>query len=90
MRWITIAETIGVKVGRKTIEQPLTVKIALDSDDREEYIGEAAPGTLVSASKWRIKKLTYNSSGITTDVKWADGSANFDKEWDERAGYAYS
>lgn len=84
-----MAETIGVKVGTKTIDQPLT-KILVYSGTNVEYIGEAAPGTATSEVKWRIQKITYNAMGLPLTIKWANGSADFDKEFDERTSYAYS
>lgn len=53
------------------------------------YIGEALPGTLESAPSWRIKRLTL---GLDDDVvtEWADGNANFDNVWNDRASLSYS
>ena len=54
------------------------------------YIGEAQPGTSTSSPNWRIKKLTYDSNNMVTDIKWAGGTNAFDKTWDDRASYTYS
>jgi hypothetical protein len=51
------------------------------------YIGHATPGTLNAAAAWRIRRVT-GSSDIT--VEWADGNANYDNVWDDRAGLSYS
>lgn len=51
------------------------------------YLGETVPDTATSASSWRIKKLDSTSGLIVT---WADGNADFDKVWDDRASYTYS
>lgn len=53
------------------------------------YVGEAAPGTLDAAPAWRIKRLTL---GLDDDVvtEWADGNANFDNVWNNRASLSYS
>lgn len=51
------------------------------------YKGEAAPGTLEGATGWRISKITFVGEDITE--KWADGSADFNKTWDDRASYDY-
>lgn len=53
------------------------------------YVGEALPGTLESAPSWRIKRLTL---GLDDDVvtEWADGNANFDNVWNDRATLSYS
>jgi hypothetical protein len=53
------------------------------------YLGEALPGTAKSSSGWRIKKLTYDGFSVV-DVQWAGGSSDFDKVWNDRAGYSYS
>jgi len=54
------------------------------------YVGEAQPGSSTSAAVWRIKKLTYNSNSMVTDIKWAGGTSAFNKVWDSRASYTYS
>lgn len=72
----------------KTLEKPMTQKLAY-SGSNVEYVGEAAPGTPVTESRWRIKKLLYSGSNVT-DTVWAKGNAEFDKVWNNRAGYGYS
>lgn len=67
----------------------LTMKVEY-SGDNPLYIGYAAPGTLTSATDWQIRKITVDGSGNITDIKFADGTAGFDKEYDERTGYTYS
>lgn len=52
------------------------------------YIGEAVAGTLGSAASWRIQRITV--SGDVTSVEWADGNANADNVWDNRASLSYS
>lgn len=52
------------------------------------YIGEAAPGSLPSASVWRIKKVFSVGDDIT--ITWAGGSAALDKIWDNRLALSYS
>jgi hypothetical protein len=53
------------------------------------YIGEALPGSDVADPAWRIKKLD-TSSDPEVQVTWADGTADFDKVWNDRATYTYS
>jgi len=53
------------------------------------YKGEAIPGSLTSASVWRVRKLTLAGDGDVTEI-WADGNANFDNVWDDRASLTYS
>ena len=80
--------------GLATADSGLTQAIAYgtsgDADGKPEYIGVAAPSSAKGSLVWSIKKLTYNASGQTTDIQWADGTAAFTKEWDERATYTYS
>ena len=56
----------------------------------EEYHGEASPGSLTSSSRWRISKRVYDSDDRETDLVWANGDAEFNKIWDNRASYNYS
>lgn len=52
------------------------------------YIGFAVPGTATSAASWQIQRVVEASS-ITT-VTYADGNANYDNVWDNRASLSYS
>lgn len=58
-----------------------------DSHQHITYIGQARPGSLSSQAVWRIKRVDA-SSGV--DVTFADGNANFDNVWDNRASLNYS
>lgn len=51
------------------------------------YIGQAVPGTSSASAGWQIKKLDTSSGIVTT---WADGDANFDNVWNNRASLTYS
>lgn len=50
------------------------------------YIGKAATGTATSAASWKISKLDDSTGRLT----WADGDANYDNIWDNRASLSYS
>ena len=52
------------------------------------YRGEAAPGASDSASVWRIKRIEFSPDGDVTE-KWAGGTADFDKTWDDRSTLNY-
>lgn len=53
------------------------------------YVGEADPGAAPSAPAWRIKRITFNSSGFPTQAKYASvGSASC--IWNDRASLTYS
>ena len=74
------------------IDRPMTQKMDNNSSGQPTYIGEAAPGTATSATSWRIRKMEYDD-GVNmppTGITWAEGDAEFDKEWDERTNYNYS
>jgi hypothetical protein len=51
------------------------------------YVAYSLPGTLTSASNWKLKRVDVTGP-ITT--KWADGSTLYNKKWDDRATYSYS
>lgn len=54
----------------------------------ELYRGEAVPGTPESASLWRIRKVLLASDDDVTET-WAEGTAAFDKIWNNRSSYNY-
>jgi hypothetical protein len=58
-----------------------------EASDTITYIGEALPGTSQSAAAWRIKRID-SSSG--TSILYADGDAQFDNIWANRAALSYS
>lgn len=85
-----MANTMGVMVGRKIIEQPLDKVWEFDSSGRMIYFGEAVPGSSEGALVWRIRKSSYTGNAFNADSqKWANGSADFNLEWDERDTYSY-
>jgi len=53
------------------------------------YIGEADPGTAEGSSLWRISRLD-ETSDPDLEIKWAGGTSDFDKIWNNRASYGYS
>lgn len=52
------------------------------------YVGQAVLGSATSAAFWRMRRIT--TSGTVTTVAYADGNANFDNVWDNRASLSYS
>jgi len=54
------------------------------------YRAEAIPGTLNSASVWRIRKITIAASDNDVVETWADGTDTFNKVWDDRLTYTYN
>lgn len=57
-------------------------------NDAELYRGEAPVGSLESASIWRIRKITIAADSDVTET-WAEGSAEFNKIWQDRLSYQY-
>lgn len=60
----------------------------VDEDGSFTYIGEAEPGTDRTQALWRIKRIEEFADG-DIDILWANGTAAFDKIWNERALYTY-
>src|SRR3990167_7263596 len=54
------------------------------------YQGWAQPGTLTSASSWRIRKIVDTGSPTDTAITFADGNRNFDNIWNNRLALSYS
>jgi len=67
-----------------------TEKLEYDGSNFLIYQGWALPGTATDEAKWRIVKLTWNGSGLCTDIQFANGKDSFDSAWDLRATYSYS
>ena len=82
-------DTDGSAFVKVLSQSDYTQMIENDVDGRPTYIGEASPGSLTSASVWRIKKITY-TDGFASSITWAGGVNSFTKEWDDRATYVYS
>ena len=60
----------------------------IDTVDHFIYIGEALPGSATSDAKWRIKRVDQQAGDDYTII-WAEGSADFDKIWDNRLTLTY-
>jgi len=52
------------------------------------YRAEAMPGTSDSSPGWRIREITIAEDGDIVE-KWANGSANFNQVWTDRASLSY-
>lgn len=70
----------GVTISFKTIIDEISSDLS--------YVGDALPGTLLSAASWRIRKIE-TISGVTT-VSYADGDSSLDNIWDNRLSLTYS
>ena len=51
------------------------------------YVGKAAIGTATSAASWQVQKIDETTGLVIT---WADGDADFNNIWDNRASLTYS
>lgn len=51
------------------------------------YYGRADVGSTTSQAVWRIKRVDTTNGKFET---WADGNADFDNVWDNRASLNYS
>ena len=52
------------------------------------YLGMASAGTSNSSALWQIQKLSFTGNSVS--ITWADGNANFDNVWNNRASLSYS
>jgi hypothetical protein len=59
------------------------------SGENIEYAGRAEIGSAKSAAVWQIKKYVYSGSNLV-DILWADGNAEYDNVWNDRASLTYS
>ncbi|MFA6582662.1 MAG: hypothetical protein WCS77_00040 [Elusimicrobiaceae bacterium] len=56
-------------------------------DENKSYYGYAVPGALATEAKWLIVEVL--KTGNVISKRFASDSVNFDKVWDDRAGYTY-
>ena len=76
---------------RGLVSRNLKVEYAIQIDEASStitYAGYAAVGTATSAASWRIKRISI--SGTVTSITFADGDANYNNIWDNRAALSYS
>lgn len=53
------------------------------------YIGVSSPGALETDPVWKVVRHSLDTSGRTTSTQFADGNANFDNRWSQRASLTY-
>lgn len=86
---VYVDQNDGRAAPRLVYEAVQTVPVALDTlvEDTGTYIyvGKALPGVASSAAEWRIKRVVKATNSSTH----ADGTGDFTKVWDDRAGYSY-
>jgi hypothetical protein len=74
------------------LEMGISLALKYDQDmdpPTVAYLGQALPGTSTATAGWRIQKLAFAVDGDVS-VTWADGNADMDNIWDNRAGLTYS
>lgn len=85
-------QTLDLAVVINSISDQLEFAMKLDKLVDEEgaltYIGEAEPGSTKSNSVWRIKRIE-DLGGGDIEIRWANGTAAFNKVWDDRTTYTY-
>jgi hypothetical protein len=69
---------------------PLTIRAEYSGANLLVYFADAQPGTLSSASTWRIRKLTYDGNGNFSFLSWPNADTSFSYIWDNRSTYTYS
>lgn len=52
------------------------------------YRGEASVGSNTTSPVWRIRKIIFAVDGDVQEI-WAEGSADFNKIWDNKDSYNY-
>lgn len=72
------------------IDGAYTQKISQDSEDRDQYIGIAKPGTAASTALWQIRRISYSATGRVASVDWAGGTDQFIFVWNDRGAASYS
>ena len=60
------------------------------TDGNPVYIGWATPGVPTSASKWRIRLITYDSNAQVTNIQYARADVGFKFVWDNRTLLTYA
>tara|TARA_Y100000310_G_C20563780_1_gene754432 strand:+ start:531 stop:803 length:273 start_codon:yes stop_codon:yes gene_type:complete len=69
----------------------LAKRVSYDGSNRQQYIGDAKPGTATSAASWRVRRISYDGNSYRiAAIEWAEGDNNFDNVWDNRASLSYS
>jgi len=82
------AESFVDVLDRLKAELEVQYNRLIDFEAPYTYVGEALPGTATTEAKWRIKRI--ETVGEDFNILWADGDANFNNVWDDRATFTYS
>lgn len=82
-----VAESFLSILDRLRAELEVMYDKLVDEDGTITYIGEAEPGSSRSDNVWRIKRVEEINNDI--EILWAEGSAAFDKNWENRKNYQF-
>lgn len=85
-----VVQDISIRADDDSIEtrsQALALRLDDTTTANVTYVGEAVVGTSESSSGWRIKRIDETTGLVIT---WADGNANFDNNWNNRASLTYN
>ncbi len=72
---------------REALVKAKELQIRYEKSGNVGYLGKANFGALTSEATWQVRKIDFSSGVVMTA---ADGDANFDNVWDDRAGLTYS
>lgn len=83
--------TVGTQGPAGLVEEEVVYAKRVDFiSDEILYRGEAVPGTLDDANVWRIRKIDIAAADGDVTETWANGSASFNKVWDDRLSYTFT
>jgi len=83
-----VGDTLVYDGANWAVDMTQLIKYVDDVSGTTLYIGEAQPNTLTSTASWRIKRIVF--TGDDSETLYADGDANFNNIWDNRASLSYS
>ena len=67
---------------------PYAKQTDFTDNDNVIYAGKAQVGSSTNSPVWSISKTTIVNDDIS--VQWAEGTALFDKVWNDRLTYTYA
>lgn len=68
-----------------------TTALEFDASNNPIFLGMAVQGSGGKGDPvWQIRRVTFDGSNNPTDIKYANGSTEFNSVWNDRATLAYS
>jgi hypothetical protein len=80
--WLLDEET-----GEALVKSKEQIVLYDDAADPINYLGKAPFGSADDAAVWQIRRIDLTTGVV---MKAADGNANFDNIWDDRASLTYT